>query len=135
MPPKRKRNYAAEYRRRQELAQSRGFANYYDYRTKDYGRATERAKGAKLRRLRGHASGGDLEQRLTRGDVDSIHIFYKQKKPKKFEVIVTDEDGDERTFYIQGNAVDRTAATIDRLGLTPRVIGSPKAKRAFTGND
>lgn len=32
--PKRKRDYAAEYRRRQELAQQRGFRNYYERRTR-----------------------------------------------------------------------------------------------------
>lgn len=138
-PRKRKRNYAAEYRRRQELSRERGYSSFYDYRAHGYGKRSpkqERYTGKELRKLRGHAGAADLAALLRTGKVETLHIFHKEKKPRRFEVISETEDGDERTWYIQGANLDAVIDAVADLGPdAPMVVGSPKALQAWRGND
>jgi len=116
-----------------------GYRNYYDYRAHNFGRSKPSepaAKGEKLRRLRGHAAGGDLAKTLRRGKIETLHIFYKGKDPKQFEIVSEAENGDERTWYIKGASLLKAQQAIADLGPdAPTMVGSPKAIKAFEGED
>ena len=140
MPPrKRRRNYSAEYRRRNELAKGRGYKDYYDYRAHAYGKrrpSEPKLTGAALRKLRGHATGTDLDRLVKSGRVEFLHVFHKQKDPPEFEAVAVLDNDDERTFYLRGASLRRVQITIAALGPdAPTVVGSKKAVQAFTEGD
>ena len=61
MAPARKRDYAAEYARRQSLARERGHSSYYEQRIRGGSKAkpdTPRPTGPELARRRGHSKYG-----------------------------------------------------------------------------
>lgn len=86
-PAGRKRDYAAEYARRQARARAAGFESYYDRRVRG-GRAatpsTPRPSGDLLQRARGHAGRAGLLAYIQPGDIVMLDRHVK------------DHDRDER---------------------------------------
>jgi len=132
VPPKRRRDYAAEYRRRQAKAKAAGFRNYYAQRTKG-------ATGQRLREARGHSGPKDLERTLRSGKVAVVSQEPLDRDPstgqwRKVKVRVMTQDGKTREFTIRGKTlsdpaelqaavlaagVDIHAGYTDVLGLAP----------------
>jgi len=104
----RRRAQLSAWQRRNRLAQQRGYKNYYDYRTHNYGArppSQPRARGAELRRLRGHASAADLKRAAPRAQFATMGEVERDEKTGEFKRIRIDliaEDGSEREFWLSG---------------------------------
>jgi hypothetical protein len=111
MPP-RKRNYAAEYARRQQRARERGFENYYARRIRG-GKAatpeTPRPAGERLRRLRGHASGADMRREAGDGAQVMAQLGGRDSQGRyhRVDVTVIAADGREHEYQLQGQQIER----------------------------
>lgn len=100
-PRARKRDYAAEARRRNERARALGFKNYYERRTR-LEPGAERPSTQVLRRRRGHASRKDLLRDARPGDLVTVigTDRDKQGRLRRIQISVIDEQGDERLYWI-----------------------------------
>lgn len=103
----RRRDYAAEYARRQAKAHREGFSGYYEKRITE---GTGVRPPADVRRLRaGHASAADLKRAFRSGRVD--HVFQQpvgERDPKtgqyrEVRVTVTLSNGDQRSYRLRGD--------------------------------
>lgn len=109
-PPQRKpavRDWKAAYRRRDERAKALGYKSYYDYRAHEHGKlppSAPRATGAKLRRLRGHASGADLARQARAGALVVATLGGKDGHGRyhRVDVSLIGADGREEEFTLQG---------------------------------
>jgi hypothetical protein len=129
----RRRDYAAEYRRRQERARAAGFENYYGQRIRGgASRATPttpRATGARLRAARGHASAEDFIRELRPGALVEVTDYGRgaDGQVRRLGLLVTDEDGREHSYNIshaglRGGGVAAMLAAVSSAG----AIDSPK---------
>lgn len=102
----RRRDYAAEYARRQAKARREGFAGYYQRRTAE--RATR-----PLSELRGHAGPADLRRLLRSGRVDILtqEPGARNRRGQIQSVRITAQltDGSQRSFTIRGKAISDPA--------------------------
>jgi hypothetical protein len=112
----RPRDYAAEYRRRQERARSLGFRNYYERRTRPAPGAPKPSKET-LARLRGHAGRAAFIAWIRPGNVVMLdrHISKITVDGRgRFGPIgkrVIDEERGDREFVIR----NQTLASLKRL--------------------
>ena len=112
--PKRKRDYAAAYRRRDERAKAAGYKNYYDYRLHGYGKQPPAAplppKGQRAR-LRGHRSGRDLERKAKRNAGLLVTAILADRQADgtfaKLYVNTIDQDGKETEYMLTGHQLDK----------------------------
>lgn len=114
--------------RRNKLARSKGYKDYYDYRAHDYGRvpaSQPKARGETLARLRGHRSATDFEKLVGSGRVWAISQFPTRRDAKgrilEAQFIVSTierEKGREvmrdRVFMLRGRDLAK-GGKIDRL--------------------
>lgn len=105
MPPRR-RDYAAEYARRQAKARKLGFSSYYERRTRlRPGQA--RPDASELRERRGHASKADLERDLRSGRIVTMFqepVGERNARGQYREVRVTVmlANGEQRSYRLRG---------------------------------
>lgn len=129
----RKRDYAAEYKRRQERARAAGFSNYYERRIRGGERkakpASPRPTGAALRTARGHASAEDFIRELRPGALVEVTDYDRgaDGQVRRLGLLVTDEDGGERSYNIghaglRGGRVGAMLGAVSSAG----AIDSPK---------
>lgn len=128
--PKRRRDYAAEYKRRQARARALGYESYYARRVrKGAPPSAPKPSGAALRRARGHAAGRDLARSSRDGDllIASLGGRDLQGRYHRVDVTVIPADGgDEREFTLRGSQLSpeylqRLVDDLERRG----VIFSP----------
>lgn len=108
----RKRDYAAEYARRQARARELGYAGYYERRVRAGAPpSAPKPTGERLRGLRGHASRADLERAVRSGRVAIISQVPGRRDPDtgrylsvEFDVQLT--DGSTRTYTLRGRQLD-----------------------------
>lgn len=133
MAGKRRRNYAAEYARRQELARQRGFKSYYDQRVRRSPTAPP-PTAPERRRRSGHASFADLVHDLRRANVVTPlgHERDASGRYRSIEMVVYvptgDGDMESRHYWLRGRMADaehlaRLQAELDRLGI--RYMAAP----------
>jgi hypothetical protein len=117
------------WQRRNELARSRGYRNYYDYRVHDFGRVKASkppAKGARLERLRGHLPPGDrtdLIRAIKSGRVEQLQDIPLGKDVGSGEITSLQidlqmVDGSTLVFVLAGDDL-----VGDRLGDLEDVLG------------
>lgn len=129
----RQRDYAAEYRRRQERARAAGFTNYYERRIKGGERrakpSSPRPTGAALRTARGHASAEDFIRELKPGALVEVTDYDRgaDGQVRRLGLLVTDEDGRETSYNIghQGLRGGRVSAMLGAVS-SAGAIDSPK---------
>lgn len=112
MAKPRRRDYAAEYRRRQAKARREGFSGYYAKRVRGGERATPSAPaptGAALRRARGHASQSDLVDEANAGWFISVFPLDRDASGRwtRMRIDAIDDDGSEREYWLSGHQLDR----------------------------
>jgi hypothetical protein len=110
--PRRPRNYAAEYARRQARARQRGFESYYARRVRGGAAATPETpapRGERLRRLRGHASGADMRREAGDGAQVTAQLGGRDGRGRyhRVDVTVIDPDGREHEYQLQGRRIER----------------------------
>ena len=108
-PAKRRprRDYRAEYARRNARARAAGFASYYDYRVRAGSLEAPRPKGETLRRRRGHAAGKDLVKAAREGDLLVAQLNRDSKgRFRSIDVTLIHEDGSEQEFTLKGRQLD-----------------------------
>lgn len=103
-----KRDYAAEYARRQELARQRGFGNYYEQRTRRTPGA-ERPTPDVLRRRRGHAGPADLRRDASRDSLLTAQLSRRDAdgKYRRIEITLDSPDGTTTTYRLHGRQLNR----------------------------
>ncbi len=107
----RKRAVSASYEKRNARARSLGYQSYYDYRAHANGLIAPdapRLRGERLARARGHRSSKDLQRAIRDGSLvftSDTSVRGKDGRFKWVEVTVVDDQGSERTFYLQGRQV------------------------------
>lgn len=109
---------SAYWHRRNEKARALGYKNYYDYRAHEYGRRppeAPRARGAELRRLRGHGGPGGLQRLIEGGRVELLIVDpeirdRKSGKWTRVRLDVTLDDGESRDFWLSGKRLDQEYA-------------------------
>ena len=111
----RRRDYRAEYARRQEIARGKGFASYYERRIRrGAGPEAERPRGGELRKARGH---GGLSPNVSRGlrravaGAEAILVPWAQRNPGTGIVYavgftVYSPDGDDREYEFRNTDFD-----------------------------
>jgi hypothetical protein len=125
----RKRDYAAEYARRQELARGRGFRSYYERRVRlGAGPEAPKPSGQALRAAAGHAGYRDLLRQLRDGDIVGIDPD-STRDPKTGRwttvvIIVIDSKGREHRYTLRKVDDERVEALLDRIDAVG-AIGSP----------
>lgn len=109
MAPARKRDYAAEYARRQALAKERGHASYYEQRIRGGAEAppdAERPTGAELRRARGHSGLSDLLREIQPESLVAISTNLRNLETDdagnwvQIPLTVYAPDGEEREYLL-----------------------------------
>lgn len=123
----RKRDYAAEYARRQKRARELGFKNYYERRTRPAPGAPK-PSGEELARRRGHRAASDLEQLIRSGRVERVTTFTTRTRKGADEVTVIAwlDDGSTREFTLKGDKIDQIGDVLDQMGTdAPAIVGSP----------
>lgn len=118
----RQRNYAAEYRRRQEIARQRGFRSYYERRVVGV------AKGERAR-VRGHRSRADFLASLREGDVilcdiTSVWILPSGRYSPIWKTVIPANGGREREFVLRNQTRASLLAAIE-AEIRAGVIFSP----------
>lgn len=135
----RKRDYAAEYARRQARARELGYENYYGRRVRAGAPPSAPApRGEALARARGHRSSADLEALLRAGRVERVTTVTSIDRRGRDETTVIADLDDGRTveFTLRGPQVDRIAGVIDDMGTdAPQVSGSPKGRKRLGEDD
>ncbi len=106
----RKRDYAAEYRRRQAKARKEGYSSYYGKRIRQGKAPSVKAPtGQELRRARGHASASDLAAEAQAGWF--LSAFPLDRGPggrwTRMRLDVIDDEGTEREYWLSGHQLDR----------------------------
>ncbi len=109
----RRRDYKAEYARRQSLARRLGYGNYYARRVRAGAPPSAAApRGERLRLQRGHAGPSDLERLLRRGQVAILNqepVGERDPKTGRYgEIRVTAmlADGSQRSFRLRGAQIE-----------------------------
>lgn len=112
----RRRDYRAEYRRRQALARKLGYGSYYQRRVRQGAPPSSAApSGERLRRARGHTGPADLERLLRGGRVSVLNqepIGARDPDSGQYdEIRVTAmlSDGTQQTFRLRGRQLDKDA--------------------------
>lgn len=97
------------WEKRNEAARRKGYKNYYDYRVHNYGKSKQKATGARLRMLRGHASTADLKQTLKNARSVVVVGKHSDKSGRwdQFDFLVTDASGDTDMFALRGSQATR----------------------------
>lgn len=112
----RKRDYKAEYARRQARARELGFEGYYGRRIRR-GQPAEVAapRGERLRAARGHASGGDLRSQARDGDllIGSLGGRNALGRYTRVDITLVGSDGGEKEYVLQGKQLGK--AYLQRL--------------------
>lgn len=121
----RKRNYAAEYARRQQLARERGFGSYYRERVT---RAQQQRPGVSRAAAAGHRSAADLLRALRRAPVEGTMVSFigidRQRDGtwRRASFTLLTPDGEEREFILGPHA--HGPGGLDRLGQASAIIDS-----------
>lgn len=121
----RRRDYAAEYRRRQEKARQEGFSGYYAKRIRAGKPPSAPAPtGVALRRARGHAAGSDLAREAQSDWFVSAFPLDRNAAGQwtRMRIDVIDDDGREREYWLTGDQLSRKnirrlAMDLDRAGV------------------
>lgn len=128
MPRQRKSSSGSTaYQRRNARARALGYRNYYHYRTSGNGRiapAAARPKGQELKRLRGHAAGGDLQKEIRQGELVLVDDYKRDKKTGRYvwvDLKVLDVNSRERIYRLRGKQIEikylrKLVETIDQAG-------------------
>lgn len=110
----RKRNYAAEYQRRQARARQLGYSSYYQRRVAGASSPEQRAKQA------GHRSRADLLRRL--GPGDQVSVQRTDRDPgtgqyRRIEFLVIDDSGQQSAYRLGGGQLSsaQLAGFIDQV--------------------
>lgn len=124
MAPARKRNYAAEYARRQRLAQERGHGSYYEQRIRggaDAPADAPRPTGRELARARGHAGLRDLLREIQPESLVAISTNLRNLETDdagtwvEIPLTVYGPDGDEREYMLRDVTDEELDWLIDEL--------------------
>lgn len=118
---------SSAYSRRNERARGLGYRNYYDYRVHGNGRVppSEPApKGQLLKRLRGHAAGGDLKSEVKQGELILVDDYARDRKSGKYkwvDIKVLDRNSKERIYRLREKQLEvkylrQLVAAIDKAG-------------------
>jgi hypothetical protein len=112
-PPRRRRDYAAEYRRRAERAG--GGKALYRKRVGD-------ASGADLRRRRGHAGSADLVRETRPGDLVTVVGSSRDTQGRLLQLHLSriDQDGKETDYWIDTRRMKQQ----DLDGLVDRMLAA-----------
>lgn len=117
----RKRNYAAEYARRQERARTLGFESYYARRVRRGAPpSAPRPSGRELRAARGHAGFRDLLRELGDGDIIGIDGAASTRDPTtgrwtNVKIHVIDVNGREHTYTMRNVSDEKVQDLLDRI--------------------
>lgn len=138
-PAKPRRDYAAEYARRQARARAAGFRSYYEQRTR-------RAPGAEkpppdvLRRRRGHAGPADLRRDAGAGDQLTAQLTRRddQGRYRRIEIAVDSPDGTTTTYRLHGRQLRkdfllRLVRDLEAAGVTFSPAPSQDLRRLARG--
>lgn len=110
MAPPRKRDYAAEYARRQSLAKQRGHGSYYEQRIRGGSTAkpdAPRPSGSELRKARGHAGLRDLLREIQPESLIAVSTNLRNLETDdrgnwvEIPLTVYGPDGDEREYTLR----------------------------------
>lgn len=101
---------SSAWEKRNARARAAGYQSYYDYRAHDYGRLppeAPRARGAALRRLRGHASVADLRRAVDDGSFvravpDESSRSDQTGQLRRVYVTLVDSEGVESEYQLIG---------------------------------
>lgn len=106
----RKRDYAAEYRRRQAKARREGFSGYYGKRIRRGAPPSAPAPtGAELRAARGHAAGSDLAREAQSDWFISVFPMDRDSAGRwtRIRIDAIDDEGREREYWLTGKQLTR----------------------------
>lgn len=124
MAPARKRNYAAEYARRQSLAKARGHGSYYEERIRGGAGAAPdapRPTGQELRKARGHAALRDMLREIQPESLVMVSTNLKNLETndagtwQHIPLTVYAPDGDEKEYDLRNITDEELDWLIEQL--------------------